>query len=132
MGKVPLLTREQEIEICRRIEQAEGEIQRTIYAMGFAAKEHIAMAEKLLAEPPKERFDRVIVDKLFDRQGASHGRLAAAGQESSGPRRAGRQAVLPAAGRKLGTRARRAWPGNSSVRTKSSRLLSSAFASSKR
>ena len=68
MGKVPLLTREQEIEICRRIEHAEGEIQRTIYAMGFAAKEHIATAEKLLAEPPRERFDRVIVDKLFDRR----------------------------------------------------------------
>ncbi|HEX7653065.1 MAG TPA: RNA polymerase sigma factor RpoD, partial [Verrucomicrobiae bacterium] len=27
------------------------------------AKEHIAIAEKLLSDPPKERFDRVIVDK---------------------------------------------------------------------
>ncbi len=66
MGKVSLLTREQEIEICRRIEQAEGKIQRTIYAMGFTAKEHIALAEKLLAVPPKERFDRLIVDKLSE------------------------------------------------------------------
>ena len=64
MGKVSLLTRAQEIEICQRIEQAEGEIQRAIYAMGFAAKEHIALVEKLLTVPPKERFDRVIVDKL--------------------------------------------------------------------
>jgi len=63
MGKVPLLTREQEVEICKRIEQAELEMKRIIYSFGFCAKEHIALAEKLLAEPPKERFDRVIVDK---------------------------------------------------------------------
>ncbi len=63
MGKVPLLTREQEVEICKRIEQAELEMKRIIYSFGFCAKEHIALAEKLLAEPPKERFDRVVVDK---------------------------------------------------------------------
>ncbi len=63
MGKVPLLTREQEVEICQRIEVAEIEMKRIIYSFGFAAKEHVALAEKLLSEPPKERFDRVIVDK---------------------------------------------------------------------
>jgi RNA polymerase primary sigma factor len=65
MGKVPLLTREQEVEICKRIEAAEKETRRIIYGFGFAAKEHMALAEKLLAVPPKERFDRVIVDKLI-------------------------------------------------------------------
>ncbi|MCU0771728.1 MAG: RNA polymerase sigma factor RpoD [Verrucomicrobia bacterium] len=63
MGKVPLLTREQEVEICKRIETAELEMKRIVYGFGFAAKEHIALADKLLSEPPKERFDRVIVDK---------------------------------------------------------------------
>ena len=63
MGKVPLLTREQEVEICKRIEVAEIEMKRIIYSLGFCGKEHIALAEKLLSEPPKERFDRVIVDK---------------------------------------------------------------------
>ena len=63
MGKVPLLTREQEVEICQRIEVAEVEMKRIIYSFGFATKEHVALAEKLLSEPPKERFDRVIVDK---------------------------------------------------------------------
>ena len=62
MGRVPLLTREGEVAICRRIEEAENEARQTLYSLGFAAKEHIALAEKLLAEPPKERFDRVIVD----------------------------------------------------------------------
>jgi RNA polymerase primary sigma factor len=70
MGKVPLLTREQEVEICKRIEEAEIEMKRIIYSLGFTAKEHIAIAEKLLSEPPKERFDRVIVDKkIANREG---------------------------------------------------------------
>ncbi|MGA2180784.1 MAG: RNA polymerase sigma factor RpoD [Verrucomicrobiota bacterium] len=70
MGKVPLLTREQEVEICKRIEEAELEMKRIVYNLGFTAKEHIAIAEKLLSEPPKERFDRVIVDKkIANREG---------------------------------------------------------------
>ncbi len=70
MGKVPLLTREQEVEICKRIEDAELEMKRIVYGLGFTAKEHIAIAEKLLSEPPKERFDRVIVDKkISNREG---------------------------------------------------------------
>jgi RNA polymerase primary sigma factor len=66
MGKVPLLTREQEVEICKRIEEAEEETRRIVYGLGFAGKEHIALAEKLLAVPPKERFDRIIVDRLVE------------------------------------------------------------------
>jgi RNA polymerase primary sigma factor len=66
MGQVPLLTREQEVEISKRIEDAENEVKRIIHSFGFAGKEHIALAEKLVAEPPKERFDRVIIDKKID------------------------------------------------------------------
>jgi RNA polymerase primary sigma factor len=66
MGQVPLLTREQEVEISKRIEEAENEVKRIIYSFGFAGKEHIALAEKLISEPPKERFDRVIVDKKIE------------------------------------------------------------------
>ena len=66
MGQVPLLTREQEVEISKRIEDAENELKRIVYSFGFAGKEHIALAEKLISEPPKERFDRVIVDKKVE------------------------------------------------------------------
>ncbi len=66
MGQVPLLTREQEVEISKRIEDAENEVKRIIYGFGFAGKEHIALAEKLISEPPKERFDRVILDKKIE------------------------------------------------------------------
>jgi RNA polymerase primary sigma factor len=62
MGKVPLLTREGEVAICRRIEEAELEVKKILYGLGFTAKEHIALAEKLVSDPPKERFDRVVVD----------------------------------------------------------------------
>src|SRR5262245_59069699 len=66
MGQVPLLTREQEVEISKRIEDAENEVKRIIYSFGFAGKEHIALEEKLISEPPKERFDRVILDKKIE------------------------------------------------------------------
>ncbi len=66
MGQVALLTREQEVEISKRIETAETELKRIIYSFGFAGKEHIALADKLLSEPPRERFDRVVVDKKVE------------------------------------------------------------------
>jgi len=64
MGQVPLLTREQEVEISKRIEEAENEVKRIVYSLGFAAREHIALAQRLL--DGKERFDRVIIDKKVD------------------------------------------------------------------
>src|SRR5204862_3938637 len=70
MGQVPLLTREQEVEISKRIEEAENEVRDILYSFGFAGKEHIALAEKLVSEPPKERFDRVVLDKKIDSRDA--------------------------------------------------------------
>jgi RNA polymerase primary sigma factor len=75
MGQVPLLTREQEVEISKRIEDAEIAVKQVIYGFGFTGKEHIALAEKLLANPPRERFDRVIIDKIESRE--KHLRLLA-------------------------------------------------------
>src|ERR1043166_6994911 len=66
MGQVPLLTREQEVEISKRIEAAENEVKCVIYSLGFTGKEHIALAEKLVGKPPKERFDRVVLDQKTD------------------------------------------------------------------
>ncbi len=61
MGQVPLLTREQEVEISKRIEQAENMAQKHINQFGFIACAHLDLAKKL-AEG-RERFDRVILDK---------------------------------------------------------------------
>ena len=70
MGQVALLTREQEVDISKRIEAAENDVRKIIYSLGFAGKEHIALAEKLLTEPPRERFNRVILDKKVDNRNA--------------------------------------------------------------
>ena len=83
MGKIPLLTREQEVEICQRIEDAENEATRIIYRFGFAAKNTLRLAEKLLSDPPKERFDRVVVDKKLGFRDAHLRQLVQARQKSS-------------------------------------------------
>ncbi|MFL6568114.1 MAG: RNA polymerase sigma factor RpoD [Chthoniobacterales bacterium] len=64
MGQVPLLTREQEVEISKRIEEAENMVQRLINRFGFIAQAHLDLASKL-AEGG-ERFDRVILDKKIE------------------------------------------------------------------
>ncbi|MDX9702915.1 MAG: RNA polymerase sigma factor RpoD [Candidatus Auribacterota bacterium] len=61
MGQVPLLTREQEVEISKRIEQSEQQIKKHIYKFGYSYREAIILAKRLLSS--KERFDRIVLDK---------------------------------------------------------------------
>ena len=64
MGQVPLLTREQEVDISKRIEESENTVQKHISRFGFTARAHLDLAQKL-AEG-RERFDRVILDKKIE------------------------------------------------------------------
>src|SRR5438067_2177501 len=64
MGRVPLLTREQEVEISKRIEDAELMVQKHINRFGFTARAHLDLAQKLVEG--RERFDRVILDKKIE------------------------------------------------------------------
>jgi RNA polymerase primary sigma factor len=64
MGQVPLLTREQEVEISKRIEDAELMVQKFITRFGFIARAHLDLAQKLIEG--RERFDRVILDKKIE------------------------------------------------------------------
>ncbi len=64
MGQVPLLTREQEVEISKRIEEAENMVQKHINRFGFIACAHLDLARKLVEGG--ERFDRVILDKKIE------------------------------------------------------------------
>jgi len=64
MGQVPLLSREQEVEISKRIEEAEIRMQEVLYTFGFIAHAHMDMAQRLLDS--RERFDRVIQDKKIE------------------------------------------------------------------
>jgi len=64
MGQVPLLTREQEVEISKRIEDAEIEVAKQLHLFGFTAECYLELADKL--NKGKERFDRVILDKKIE------------------------------------------------------------------
>ncbi|MFI2791497.1 RNA polymerase sigma factor RpoD [Haloferula sp. A504] len=64
MGQVPLLTREQEVEISKRIEDAEIEVAKQLHLFGFVADSYLELADKLTRG--KERFDRVILDKKIE------------------------------------------------------------------
>ena len=64
MGQVPLLTRDQEVQISKRIEEAEGMVQKHLSRFGFVARGHLDLAQKLVEG--RERFDRVILDKKIE------------------------------------------------------------------
>ena len=64
MGQVPLLTREEEVEISKRIEEAEMNVQKFVNRFGFIARAYLDLAQKLIEQ--RERFDRVILDKKIE------------------------------------------------------------------
>jgi RNA polymerase primary sigma factor len=64
MGQVPLLTREQEVEISKRIETAEQKAQDLLFSTGLANRFQIGLAERLLNR--EERFDQLVLDKRVD------------------------------------------------------------------
>ncbi len=64
MGLVPLLTREQEVEISKRIEEAEIHTKSLFHDFGCALSAYMAVIERL--ETGKERFDRIINDKFVE------------------------------------------------------------------
>ncbi len=61
MGAVPLLTREQEILISKRIEKAENLLQNCLQNAGFIAESYIQLATGLISGI--ERFDRLVIDR---------------------------------------------------------------------
>ena len=64
MGQVPLLTREQEVSISKRIESAEQLAQNELFSVALTTRFQIKLAGKLLAR--EERFDRVVLDKKIE------------------------------------------------------------------
>ncbi len=61
MGQVPLLTREQEVEISKRIEEAEINTTRLFNRIGCATDAYLDVIDQI--EQGKQRFDRVVSDK---------------------------------------------------------------------
>jgi RNA polymerase primary sigma factor len=61
MGSVPLLTREEEVEISKRIEKAQIQIEKIIMRFRYSIREAISIANYLIGG--KDRFDKVIAEK---------------------------------------------------------------------
>ncbi|MBO7520693.1 MAG: RNA polymerase sigma factor RpoD [Opitutales bacterium] len=64
MGQVPLLSREQEVSISRRIEQAENKATKALFSVALTNRFQIDLAKKLLNR--EERFDKIVLDKKID------------------------------------------------------------------
>ncbi len=68
MGQVPLLTREQEVEISKRIETAELRAQEALFEAASISKYIVTLGTKLLNR--EERFDRIVIDKKIESRDA--------------------------------------------------------------
>ncbi|MBK1856847.1 RNA polymerase sigma factor RpoD [Cerasicoccus arenae] len=64
MGQVPLLTREQEVSISKRIEKAESKAMDVLFSVGLTTTYQIDLAKKLIDR--EERFDRIVLDKKIE------------------------------------------------------------------
>jgi RNA polymerase primary sigma factor len=64
MGQVPLLTREQEVEISKRIETAELRAQEALFQAASVGRYIADLGAKLLGR--EERFDRIVIDKKIE------------------------------------------------------------------
>lgn len=61
MGSVPLLSREEEVEISKRIEKAQLQIEGIIMRFRYSTREAISIASYLIAS--RDRFDKIIIEK---------------------------------------------------------------------
>ena len=68
MGQVPLLTREQEVEISKRIETAELKAQEALFEASIIGGYIAQLGAKLLTR--EERFDRIVIDKKIESRDA--------------------------------------------------------------
>lgn len=64
MGSVPLLTREEEVEISKRIEKAQIQIERIIMRFRYSTAEAISIGVYIIAG--KDRFDKIIAEKEIE------------------------------------------------------------------
>jgi len=64
MGQVPLLSREQEVAISKRIENAENKAVKALFGVALTSRFQLGLAQNLLDRV--ERFDKVVLDKKVD------------------------------------------------------------------
>ena len=79
MGHKPLLTREQEVEISKRIEDAELRAQEFLFSCWLTLPYQLDLALKVLRK--EERFDKVVIDKKVESRDAYYKMLPKATEE---------------------------------------------------
>ena len=79
MGHKPLLTREQEVEISKRIEDAELRAQEFLFSCWLTLPYQLDLALKVLRK--EERFDKVVIDKKVESRDAYYKMLPKATDE---------------------------------------------------
>jgi len=79
MGHKPLLTREQEVEISKRIEDAELRAQEFLFSCWLTLSYQLDLALKVLRK--EERFDKVVIDKKVESRDAYYKMLPKATEE---------------------------------------------------
>ena len=81
MGHKPLLTREQEVEISKRIEDTELRAQEFLFSCWLTLPYQLDLALKVLRK--EERFDKVVIDKKVESRDAYYKMLPKATDECS-------------------------------------------------
>ena len=79
MGHKPLLTREQEVEISKRIEDAELRAQEFLFSCWLTLPYQLDLALKVLRK--EERFDKVVIDKKVESRDAYYKMLPKATED---------------------------------------------------
>jgi RNA polymerase primary sigma factor len=102
MGQVPLLTREEEVTISKRIEKAEVRAQDALFSTALTLEFQNSVVQKLLNR--EERFDRVVLDKKIESREIYFNSLPKLTDEA----------------RKLGERIYAAWDSNQNASSESS------------
>ena len=79
MGRKPLLTREQEVETCKSIEDAEIEARYFLFSCWLTLPYQLDLAHKVLRK--EERYDKVVIDKKVESRDAYYKMLPKATDE---------------------------------------------------
>ena len=79
IGRKPRMTREQEVEICKRIEDAELRAQEFLFSCWLTLPHQLDLAFKVLRR--EERFDKVVIDKKVESRDAYYKFLPKATEE---------------------------------------------------
>jgi RNA polymerase primary sigma factor len=79
IGRKPRMTREQEVEICKRIEDAELRAQEFLFSCWLTLPHQLDLAFKVLRR--EERYDKVVIDKKVESRDAYYKMLPKATEE---------------------------------------------------